>query len=325
MSSIDEQLAAEVDRIAVDVTTGRQAVRSRVRSRHHRRRIGAAVAMALVLVAVVGIAVLRSGGDRDQPVITGPGSTEPTPTSTSTPTSTVPTITTVPSASGVVPTVEVSPRPSDLTDGQVITLAGSGFPVGGHSEVVAYVCDGPDWATACDASRGARITAAVDGTISLRMRVFREMYNFPGWRSCASCVLRLTWNDGSVVLPALDIPVAFGSGGSGGSTAPRPTLAISGHADATIHSGETVTVTGSGFQLDQQLTVGVCQRAKLSACLIPNWGFTQADADGNVRATGALDAEFLTFCGSATACTFAVSQQEGLDPVVDLPFTLLGP
>ena len=307
MSSIDEQLAAEVDRIAVDVTTGRQAVRSRVRSRHHRRRIGAAVtvAMALVLVAVVGIAVLRSGGDRDQPVITGPGSTEPTPTSTSTPTSTVPTITTVPSASGVVPTVEVSPRPSDLTDGQVITLAGSGFPVGGHSEVVAYVCDGPDWATACDASRGARITAAVDGTISLRMRVFREMYNFPGWRSCASCVLRLTWNDGSVVLPALDIPVAFGSGGSGGSTA--------------------VTVTGSGFQLDQQLTVGVCQRAKLSECLIPNWGFTQADADGNVRATGALDAEFLTFCGSATACTFAVSQQEGLDPVVDLPFTLLGP
>ena len=55
---------------------------------------------------------------------------------------------------------------------------------------------------------------------------------------------------------------------------------------------ETVTVTGSGFQLDQQLSVGVCQRAKLSACLIPNWGFTQADADGNVGATGALDAQF---------------------------------
>jgi hypothetical protein len=277
--------------------------------------------------------VVRSGDDRYQPVVTGPGPTDQTSTTT------VPTTTaeTTSSTTGYdpsrdyFPTAAISSAPRNLSDGQLLVVTGVGFPSDDRLSITLRLCTDPAGDLDCDLERSISVEVGQADGFSVPMRFYRDLFTYQGWRSCTACSLVVGWSIGQHSFDPIRIPVRFEASSGPGL---RPTLGwfdpALGNRSSAVRIGETIAVVGSNLQVDQSYTFEVCSPpsgadTSVRSCLFPGWGFVRTDATGSFRADCALGEEFLATCPDGTPCAFAMGGSIGVPPIAESPFTLLMP
>jgi hypothetical protein len=204
----------------------------------------------------------------------------------------------------------------EATEGDEVTVAGAGYPVG--DELLVRQClDAGD--AACDDARAAAVTVGEDGSFELRFVVSSEVLTAEGWQRCEPCLLQtLGGTSGAVASEPLRV--------TPGDEPLRPTLAIAGpgpHAP-----GAEVTLEGRGFQpAGTGITIGACTVPAGGAppdCAYPEAGLDVVPADdGTVTVTGYPLPDAGDPCGDpAAACVLAWYPNDGGPAAVTTPLDL---
>jgi hypothetical protein len=217
----------------------KQATRLR-RARRRRRTLGAGALLALVIVGA--LVVLDRGEDAVELDVAGPTTTvdseDPPPASP--------------------PDAELETDPAgSLTDGQSITVTGSGFPL--FQQISVSMCEqGVTIQTAadlCDINAVQYVGADADGRIDLSYEIRRVIRTANGVIDCAMasgrCVLgaaNLMSSDTVATVPLTVDPVGPGPS-SGQLTADRT---------ENLRDDQPITVRGTGFRPNDEVYISEC-------------------------------------------------------------------
>jgi Neocarzinostatin family len=219
-------------------------------------------------------------------------------------------------------------RPETFEDGEVVQVAGRGFPASLHSIQVTQCIARPgasyDGNGPCDTARTASVPVGADGTFTAEIRVFREIAPLDTatgsgrlrWTACDPCALVV----GIDRLPgAATLPVEVEVAATGDPV--RPTLRLV--PGGPHQPGQRVRVEGEGFQIGQEVGVASCIAGSWQACGYREEGFPHADAEGRVAIDGYPLPDTAPCPSRPGACVLAwLPSIEGAAPGLTIPLDL---